>query len=317
MEGLPSQLEEVAFHCRACGHKFKQAPDRIEDAPHRPGHPWDYFTHCSVCHSEANQAAWQIAMMASYGHHTGPKTVAGKQTSSKNLEGHPTPEAMQRIRFNAITHGLDAKTATYFPARPGSYPHCNSCEYLDDRICLDATTKACLKRTELLLQHQIAFETGDPRILTDLRARTQGLVQAIIDDIILAIVSEGVQLKTPAWYHDKEGGFHLAEYEDSEGQMQLIHNINANPLLKTLGDFLSKNSMTLSDLNMTPKQVVEEEHINGYLEVEKGDRETANLYHQRQTQALEQLGDMIQRSQSRIRQDPILVEHQAEGEDGH
>ncbi|MEW6647207.1 MAG: hypothetical protein AB1450_08420 [Pseudomonadota bacterium] len=212
-----------------------------------------------------------------------------------------------------MKHGLFAQTATYYPAKPGKYPHCTGCEHMQTYGCEDAG--ACLKRTELLLQHQVAFETGDPRLLTDLRARTQAMVQAIIDDIILAIVSEGVQLKTPAWYYDKDGDFHLAEYSDSEGERRLIYEISAHPLLKTLGDFLSKNSMTLSDLNMTPKQVTEEKQMQGFLEGQSANKDNALDYQRRQTQALEQLQQQIARSQARIGRDPVLVEYQGNGED--
>lgn len=44
-----------------------------------------YFCKCPVCGKEAEQASWKKAL---------------------------------RTRFNGIRHGLSAKTATYFPAKP-------------------------------------------------------------------------------------------------------------------------------------------------------------------------------------------------------
>jgi len=305
-------LKRVSFYCKPCRHKWQAEPDTVQDAPDRPWHPWFYFANCPNCGDEAEQAGWEKGLMATFGRHTGPRTPEGLSAVTANLEGHPTAEESRRTRFNAMKHGLFAQTATYYPAKPGKYPHCTGCEHLETWACYD--TGACLKRTELLLQHQIAFETGDPRMLNDLRARTQAMVQAIIDDIILAIISEGVQLKTPAWYYDKDGVFHLAEYYDSEGERRMIYEINAHPLLKTLGDFLSKNSMTLADLNMTPKQVTEEKQMQGYLDGQNPQKDTALDYQRRQTHALEQLKDQISRSQSRIARDPVLIEHQQSGD---
>lgn len=246
--------------------------------------------------------------MASFGRHTGPRSAAGMAAVSRNLEGHPTPEEARRTRFNAMKHGLFAQTATYFPAKPGAYAQCAGCEHLPTEDCRGAG--ACLKRTELLLQHQVAFETGDPKLLTDLRARTQAFVQAIIDDIILAIVSEGVQLKSPRWYYDKDGGFHLAEYADEEGARRLIMEVQAHPLLKSLSDLLAKNNLTLADLAMTPRQQTQDELLQGYLE-ERSQSESMLDFQRRNTQALERLEEQIARSRERVRRDPVLIDHEA------
>ncbi|MFZ5658749.1 MAG: hypothetical protein ACOY5C_02705 [Pseudomonadota bacterium] len=243
---------------------------------------------------------------------TGPRTAEGKARTAANLEGHPTPEEAQRTRFNAMKHGLFAEVATYYPAKPGKYPHCSGCEYLES-VCQEQV--ACLKRTELFMKHHIAFETKDPSLLNRLRANLHANVQAIIDDIILAIISEGVQLKTPQWYYDKEGALHLAEYTDSEGERRLIHEINAHPLLKTLGDFLAKNNLSLADMGMTPKGQDDTAIEMGNLQRQSQDRETMDQYQQRQTKALEDLRGMIERSREKIGRDPILIEHGG-GEDG-
>lgn len=311
-----SQLKEVSFRCAHCRHKFQREPGRIEDFPEQLGHPYRYFADCPECGEESEQVAWQKATMASIGKHTGPKTAAGLAASAANLEGHPTPEEALRTRFNAVQHALFAETATFFPAKPGRYPHCERCEHLETRACFDTEVKACIKRTELLLQHQIAFETGDPGMLTGIRARTHAMIQAIIDDIILAIISTGVQLETPVWYYDKDGGFHFAGEKDDEGVKQLIYEVKAHPLLKSLTDFISKNNMTLADMQMTPKQVTQDESMQGYLD-QKGGQEQSMLQHQeRQSKMLDQLGDQIARSQSRIKSDPVLIEHGQEGQSG-
>jgi len=155
-----------------------------------------------------------------------------------------------RTRFNAMKHGLRAKVATYFPAKPGKYPHCDGCEFFNG--C--EKTVACMKRTELYMRHHIAFETRDPTLLTGIRAQLQANIQAIIDDIILSIIRDGVSIKTPKWYTDPDGTFHLAEYVDDDGNRRLIEEMHANPLLRTLGDMIAKNGMTLTDESMTMRQ---------------------------------------------------------------
>ena len=315
-EPRTDQLNKVNFHCRACGLKFSAAPSRVEDAPERAYHPWHYFAGCLDCGLEAGQANWEKGLMATFGKHTGPKTTEGKASSAANLEGHPTPEEAQRTRFNAITTGAHAQTATFFPAKPGGYPHCTGCEYLESMACWDSPSRACLKRTELLLQHQIAFETGDPRLLTDLRSRTQAMVQALIDDMILAIISSGVELKQPEWYFDPKGEkFHIVSFE-KDGQTEFSYKVSAHPLLKTLGDFLSKNNMTLSDLEMTPKQQTQDTLLEGYLEQQGGERETALEFQQKQTELLENLQHQIGRSRENLKRDPVMIEYNQAENDG-
>lgn len=254
--------------------------------------------------------------MATFGKHTGPKTPEGKAATAANLAGHPTAEEAKRTRFNAMKHGVFAQTATYFPAKPGQYQRCQGCEHLETMACLDSPGRACLSRAELLLQHQIAFEAGDPRLLTDLRARTQAMVQALIDDMFLAIITSGVELRQPEWYFDPKGEkFHIVSYE-KDGQTEYSYKVSAHPLLKTLGDFLSKNNMTLSDLEMTPKQQTQDALLEGYLDQQGHDRETALEYQQKQNQLLENLQEQIARSRERTSRDAVLIEYTQADSDG-
>lgn len=248
--------------------------------------------------------------MAAQGRQTGPKTPEGKMRVTENIAGHPTPEESLRTRFNAMKHGLFARVARYFPAKPGKYPHCDGCEYHHSGECAEQV--ACLKRTELFMRYDIAFETGDPGMLTQLHADNQAMVQAIISDILLALVSTGVELKQPEWYFDPKGGdFHLVSYE-KEGKQEYIYKVSAHPLLKTLADFLAKNNMALSDLNMTQKGREDQSILKGHLE--HSERENA-LEHQRAQNALiESLSEKIARSRERVKRDPVLIEYDEAGD---
>ena len=169
----------VNFRC-ACGHRFVAVPGRTEDCPERANHPFAYFAECPKCDFEASQAPWEIGLFSSMGKQTGPKTAKGKAASSANLVDHPTQAETQRTRFNALKHGLSAKVATYFPARPGQYPICKGCD-VDWSACMEQ--KACMRQMITSAVFRQAFESGDPTLLkefnADLQANVQGLIQRL------------------------------------------------------------------------------------------------------------------------------------------
>lgn len=304
------ELRQINFFCPDCRHRFVAELDRarVEDAPELEHHPFRYFAECPRCGGEVPQAAWERNLMAAAAHQTGPRTAEGKAAVAANLAGHPTEAEARLTRFNAMKHGLFARTATYYPAKPGKYPHCEGCEYRDN-VCWEQT--ACLKRTELFLRHHIAFDQQDPKLLQGLRADLQANVQAIIDDIIHAIIAEGVQLKTPAWFYDKEGRFHLAEYRDTEDERRLIYEINAHPLLKVLTEMLARNNMALGDLGMTPKVQDETEQLRGFLGDQAAERENEATYRQQALQNQQKLLALLKDSyeiQPAPRQDAIDAE---------
>jgi hypothetical protein len=308
---LSDPLLDVNFHCRAkgCGAKFRARPDRSAPAPEREHHPFAYFARCPECTAEAGQAAWEISLLAAWPNATGPKTPEGKAASAANLKGHPTPEEALLTRFNGMKHGLFARVANFFPAKPGRYPQCEGCEHLETRACVPQ--RACLKRTELYLRHQVAFDTRDPRLLVQLRSDTQAGIQGLIDDMLLTIAQDGgPRLKTPEWYYDKDGEFHLAKFIDADtGQEVQLHKLEAHPLLAMLMLYISKNAMTLHDLEMTPRSQDEADALEGFMDQHEPEKQASIEHQQRQTAALENLSAMIERSRERRGHDPVLIEH--------
>ena len=309
-------LQKVTFRCGGCGHQWESAPERIEDCDDQPWHPWRYIAVCPVCATEAPQVWWERNLLKAHANATGPRTDEGKAATAANLVGHPTPEEAKRTRFNSLKHGLFARTATYFPARPGKYPHCEGCEYLDngcDRYPIHGKNPpACLKRTELFMRHQIAFDAKDPALLASLRADTQAALQAIIDDMILAIASQGVSLRAPEYWVDyKSGVCGVVDYADPDsGEKKIIYKTSANPLLKPLIEMIQKNNLSLSDMGMTPKVQEEQDVMRGALEQEAGERETLREFQGRQQALLERLQDQVERSRARLERDPVRIEHQ-------
>lgn len=300
----------INFHCGHCNWAFAAEPGRIEDAPELEYHPFRYFADCELCGHESHQAAWERNLFKAWANATGPKTRDGKAMVAKNLEGHPTPEEALRTRFNAMKHGVFARTATYFPAKPGQYAACQDCE-LRETICPSQT--ACLKKTELFMKHHIAFESRDPAMLMEMHSDRQSAVAALIDDMICNIMRDGgTAIRSPEWYYDKDGGFHLASYVDENtGKTVTLTKTEAHPLLKPLMDFLNKNAMTLADLEMTPKAKDEQEALEGFIDAqEKNADQTGSLeYQKRISGQLDELRSLIQTSREKTRRDPVLIEH--------
>lgn len=316
-------LDEITFRCLACKRNFKSSSPRIEDAPERDWHPWRYFAPCPDCEQDCEQVYWErnfIKMLASPPNpaNCGPKTEEGRHNCGKNLrELNADPERKQRrsakARFNGMRHGLYAKVATYFPARPGHYPHCTGCPYRED--CGTWDHGACLHRTELFLRHRLAFQQKDPDALRDINADNQAQIQAIFSDILLAIVRTGVELQSPEWYTDKEGKLHIAEHVTAEGDVKTIMKVEAHPLLKPMIEILNRNNMTLGDMRMTPKVHEEEAEIQGFIAARNVTEDTMTDFAARQTEALERLAGLIERSRDLQKRDPVLLEHQRDGDE--
>ena len=300
-------LLKVQFRCHDCHHTFDAEPERMEDRADRPWHPWAYFCACPACGAEAGQAPWEVGHLAAVGKQTGPKTEEGLAAVTQNLAGHPTPEETRRIRFNALKHGAYARTAQFFPARPGQYDRCEGCHYRDHG-CGETAGEPCRARTELFMLHEVAFSEGKPELLTQTRAATHAMVQALIDDILLALAQDGVRLRAPKMYYDKDGACHVFRYTDANGDQVAVNEITAHPLLSKLIEILSKNRMTLEDVNMTPKVQDEHEAMGGYLDQAGMQQQNLAEFQKQTSDKLANIQGMIARSHEATKRDPILIE---------
>lgn len=307
-------LSEINFYCKPCFQSFKAEPGRVEDAPEQEHHPYVYYAPCPKCGTECGQASWEKSLLKAWANATGPKTEEGLAATAANLEGHPTPEESLRTRFNGMKHGLTARTATYFPAKPDGYAFCSACEV--DRVWC-GQQPACAKKTELFMLHHAAFEQRNPRQLMGIYADLQASLFAVLQQILQTIVADGVKIEAPQYYTNKDGDLIVAEYLDEQGQRRIIKDINAHPLFKPLGEMLSRVGLTLADMGMTAKVIEAEDDEMGRLESDRQDRDSLNEFQRRQTAALENLAGALDRARSNKLRDPVLLEHQAQnGEDG-
>ena len=246
-----------------------------------------------------------VALMASFGKHTGPKTEEGKAAVTSNIDGHPTPEEALRTRFNAMKHGLSARVAMFYPSKPGKYDQCVSCDIAHD-VC--RANPACVKQTELFMRHRIAVEHGDSTMLSGLNADFQANLRAIADNIILSILNKGVAIETPAWFSDKDGGFHLAQFTNEDGELVQLTELNAHPLLKFLLELTSKNSLSLEDLALTPKVNDESESIKGFLAAKSDQGGNALDYQRKSAEQMDRLLSLIKADKPPARE-PVVIDH--------
>jgi len=290
---VPDPLESIHFHCRACGHQWDGKPRVVEEESGTPWHPWSYSAPCPECGAEAEQAAWERNLLKAHAHATGPKTEEGRTKALENLERGRSSEI---ARFNALKTGIYARTATYFPARPGRYPACDGCEYLNNGC--GTQHRACLKKAELTMQYQIAAETGDVALLKQLQGGNQAALQGLINDMVLAISQDGGPRQVrPVWYQDKETGqIGIVRYVNEAGETVPLEKIEAHPLLKHLIDFIQKNNLTLEDMGMTPKQQGDEASLRGQLDDQRQARDSALEYQERTARSMERLNELIGRS---------------------
>jgi hypothetical protein len=317
MGRLRNRLSDVRFRCPGCLERWEGAPERVVDAPADTWHPWHYFATCPECGSEAHQDPQERALLKAWAHATGPTTPEGlercREAGTEAAQKPRDPSVLARTRFNGLKHGLNAKVATFYPARPGKYPHCNGCEYF---VECGITSQACLKRAELFLKHHVAFETRNPELLNGLNAELHANLRALLDDMILAVIGDGAVLRAPEWFVDKDGRVRIAMYIDDKGEEKILQKIEANPLLKHIKELVQAAGLSLADLAMTPKVHQQQEELTGQLAGQRVAQENLLDYQRRQTEALESLSGLIQRAREAAAADPVLIEHQQMQADG-
>ncbi len=320
---LTKPLGKVTFQCLCLairtpedkpgpGWTFEATPERTEDDPEQEHHPFRYFAVCRVCRKEAQQAPWERALLKAWASATGPKTPEGKAAAAENLKGHPTPAEARLTRFNAMKHGLNARVATYFPAKPDGYSFCKGCE-VEREWCRRQT--ACVKQSEYFMLHQAAFEQGDPKRLNGIYSDLHAAVFAVLRQILQTIIGDGVELITPKYSTTKDGNAIIVDFEDpTTKERKVIYEVQAHPLFKPLGELISRCNLSLSDMGMTVREVTREDEDDlGFVKPVGGaGHASVEDFSKRQSENIAALRDHLQRAQLNRSRDPVLIEHQAQ-----
>lgn len=281
----PDKIKEVfegniAFLCGGCGHKFNSKYTTWTPKETKT-HPFQYFAVCPECNELAEQEAWQQAQFCIL-KKRGAKSEAGKKIISKNFPRMSTPNKKFARFYNKET-GRHSRVSTYYPAKPGRYKQCKNCDIPHDEC---EENIACLKRMELFFYHHIAVETGDVKLLDKLHADFQSNIFAIVDDMVSAIVSEGVLLES-------ENGEKIA-----------------NPLIREITNIMKANGLTLKDMGLTRQGQQEMAILNGFLNEEKKD--SIIEFQKQQLEAIKQLPQLINESKVQVENDQILIEYKHE-----
>ena len=307
------ELDRVDFRCLVCRHAWDAKPDLVEPDvdPEAAHHPFRYFAACPICGADNQpQVAWARSLLKAHQLSTGPKTPSGQAASAANLDGHPSPEEALRTRFNAMKHGLNARTATYFPAKPDGYTFCARCD-VDRYWC--AEQPACVKQTELFMLHSAAFEQKNPKALARIHGDLHAALVASLQMCLQAVLGDGVVLKTPKVHVDKDGNCITLSYTDEHGEPRNVMEYMANPAFKPIADLVSRLGLSLTDLGMTIKaQEDEEAGLRGRLGSDHKPAEMLQDFSNRMAAALERMPALVEASRKAAALDPVLLEHEAQ-----
>lgn len=296
-------LKEVEFQCRPCERMWNAVPARVDDWPEDEVHPWRYFAPCPGCAQEREQSARQRGLIRAWRKATGPRTPEGLAATAKNLEGHPTPEEALRTRFNGMKHGLNAKVASYFPARPDGYAFCSGCD-VDRAYC--RAQPACQRQAQHFMLHHAAFEQKNPKHLLGIYADFHAALMLTIQQILQTIIADGVTIRTPQTYVDKDGRCLVVEFFDEQGARHVVQDVEAHPLFRPLGELISRTGISLGDLGITGRVHEDETPLPGKLQPGDG-AVSLEQFVDRRTKALEGLRELLARGRARAESDPVLV----------
>jgi len=214
-----------------------------------------------------------------------------------------------RTRFNGMKHGLTARVATYFPAKPDKYAFCDSCD-VDRYWC--AEQPACVKQTELFMLHHAAFEQRDPKVLGRVHADLHAALVASLQMCLQAVLGHGVVMAVPKVQLDKDGKSVTLKYTDRDGVEHPVMEYMANPAFKPIADLVTRLGLSLSDLGMTVKAADDDgAELRGRLGGVNATPETLDRFADRMAAAMEKVPGLLANAALAAAQDPVLLEHEA------
>ena len=190
-------------------------------------------------------------------------------------------------------------------AKPDGYTFCKACE-IDRDYC--RAQPACEKQTKLFMLHRAAFEQRDPRMLMGIYADFHSALMVTIQQILQTIIADGVTIRSPKTYVDKDGRCLVVEYYDEQGQRCVVNDLEAHPLFRPLGELISRTGISLAELGMSGKNAEQEVVLPGQLQSGGKGVEAIEDFARKQSAALEALGGLVMRAKEKTREDPVLIE---------
>jgi hypothetical protein len=308
-----AELDTCNYRCGVCQHAWEGKPDLVEPDDDATHHPFRYFAICPGCGAQNQpQVQWERALLKAYQNSTGPRTPEGIKAAGANLVGHPTPEEALRTRFNAMKHGMHARTANYFPAKPDGYAFCGRCD-VDRTWC--AEQPACVKQTEKFMLYHAAFEQRNPKIINRVKSDLHAALVASLEMCVQAVLADGVVIKTPRIQVAEGGRLVAIKFTDSAGETHNVYDYMANPAFKPIADLVSRLGLSLQDLGMTDRAVDDDEAagLRGRLAPDDGPaRDHLGAYSDRLGAAMANLAPLVNAARQAAEADPVLLEHKAQ-----
>lgn len=290
MSSAPPKKPEIRFHCTrssgGCGARFASTDYHTDPNPDQEWHPYQHTAVCPRCAEDTHPASHQLAGWKSAATPLSPESRAKISAAQKSRD----PASYEISKTNALITGANAKVIKIWPAKPGKYAECETCEYLTNGCATDF--QYCADKTDLYVKFMMAQETGNSAFLGQEMAATQAGIAAITASMIRILAQKGVTIETPI-YTKTENGIEVATYTDEEGKTRTITRTEAHPLLPHLINYVSKNTMTLGDMGLTPKVKEEHRQMQGYLDAKEADCETLNEATQAQQSMVQNLMRVI------------------------
>ena len=265
------QRPEIRFHCTrnsgGCGARFSSSNYQTSGYPEQDFHPYQHTASCPRCGEDVNPAAHQVAAWKAASLPLSLESRAKISAAQKARD----PASYAISKSNRMITGANAKVLKVWPAKPGTYAECDTCEFLTNGCKTDF--QHCADKTDLYVKFLMAQETGNSAFIGQEMAATQAGMAAITASMIRSLAQKGVTMEVPV-YAKTENGIEVATYTDDEGKKRTITRTEANPLLPHLINYVSKNNLTLSDMGITPKVKEEQRQLQGFLDSKEADRET-------------------------------------------
>lgn len=310
--------DKINFYCSkgdlGCGAKFSSHTYYTEDYPEREWLPFRYYADCPRCGNFAGQQNWELShwkQLAENGCIGASKPESRKKISDGQLQRPKS--SYNSSRYNRITHGSYSATADYYPARPGHYPECESCEYLTDGCGTEM--KWCGKKIQFFVAHRLAVEQGETapiqKTVADFFAGFAGILSSMIRDI----AKRGPVIETPLTRVDKEEGVVVVTYKDDQGVERPVLQVEPHPNLKYLNDMFTRYIGGLEKIGLNPTPKEEEKSFDGFLDDDE-DRESLLEFEKQDQQQMAHLLSLLGDDDEDDQNEPVkgarLIEHKQE-----